>query len=203
MLEKIAPNFILYLALFRPAMIAAATVSIYLGYKLFVRGVWPQGDKGSDLEFKGHDMHFTAKNVVPGGVFAFCGLLMLGLMFFNGGPELTLETMQNAALAEADSLQARKKLRLEMRGNQADANLISGAGHDNLQKIIQAGIDAEKSKNIALAMNKYDEAIAETRVALNQRAWLLHEQGRHEEALSFALVAVAVLPEGADLLLFS
>ncbi|RMD51773.1 MAG: hypothetical protein D6828_06730, partial [Nitrospirae bacterium] len=68
----IAFYFLLYVTVFRLAIIAAGVISIILGYRLFCRGVWP--DRGSaqptEVEAEIAGSHFTLKNAAPGTCFA-------------------------------------------------------------------------------------------------------------------------------------
>lgn len=198
MLEKIAPNFIIYLAVFRLAMIAAGSLAIYLGYRLFVKGVWPAGAPGSDVELKSHNLHFKLRNAAPGSLFALFGVIVIVAMLVGGGPGLTLDMLQNAALAEADSLQMRR-IRVEMRGKQGSPTAPAHADQDGLQSALQAAQTAQEAGDRPKALQEYGRAIKKLDLALNQYAWLLHEQGQDEAALPFARVGAAVNPEDADL----
>ena len=64
--------FIVYLTLFRLAIIAAGVVSIVLGYRLFVRGVWPEAktSRGTSIDAEVAGSRFTVKNAAPGTCFA-------------------------------------------------------------------------------------------------------------------------------------
>ena len=93
-------TFIVYLILFRLAIIAAAIICIVLGYRLFVRGVWPQGGTGvgTSVDASIAGSHFTLKNAAPGTCFALFGVLIIAVMFAAGSPQMTLDS-----LADADS----------------------------------------------------------------------------------------------------
>jgi hypothetical protein len=88
--------YIIYLTIFRLAIIAAGITSIVLGYKLFVRGVFPEQNitaaDGQHVEAKIAGAEFTLRNAAPGTCFAFFGALTIGIMFLTGGPEMTLES---------------------------------------------------------------------------------------------------------------
>ena len=59
--------FIVYLTLFRLAIIAAGVVSIVLGYRLFLRGVWPEApsSQGTSIDADIAGSRFTVKNAAP------------------------------------------------------------------------------------------------------------------------------------------
>jgi hypothetical protein len=87
--------FIVYLTVFRLAIVAAGITSIFLGYKLFVRGVFPgDGTSTKDgqsvaAEFAG--AKFTLRNAAPGTCFALFGAIVIMVMFLTGGPQGTFE----------------------------------------------------------------------------------------------------------------
>ena len=76
--------FILYLTLFRLAIIAAGIISLVLGYRLFCRGVWPSegvrqdGEREQTLtEARIIGARFTLKNAAPGTAFALFGVVII------------------------------------------------------------------------------------------------------------------------------
>ena len=84
--------FIIYLILFRLAIITAGAISIVLGYRLFCKGIgWTErSGKGTDASAKVGHFSFTLKNAAPGTCFALFGVVLISVMFATGGPELTL-----------------------------------------------------------------------------------------------------------------
>jgi len=85
--------FILYVAVFRLAIVISAIISIVLGYYLFCRGVWPEEklEHGTDVETRVAGTRLTLKNAAPGTCFALFGVVIIGLMFARGAPELNLK----------------------------------------------------------------------------------------------------------------
>lgn len=63
---EVVTVFAIYLILFRLAIIAAAVVSIILGYRLFCKGVWPDAGsgKGTSVDAKIAGSGFTLKNAI-------------------------------------------------------------------------------------------------------------------------------------------
>lgn len=99
---NITQSFILYLVFFRLAIIAAGVISIILGYRLFIAGVWPKigSGEGESVEAKFAGSSITLKNAAPGTCFALFGLLIISFMFVRGGPELTLKAVGEAGQIE-------------------------------------------------------------------------------------------------------
>src|SRR5262245_20429053 len=71
---------IVTVGLFKTATIAAASMAIYLGYRLFILGV----TGSSDVTGKGHEWQLTIKRAAPGTVFALFGAVVLGMTVWTG-----------------------------------------------------------------------------------------------------------------------
>jgi len=69
---EVTSAFLIYVTLFRLAIIGAGIVSIFLGYRLFVKGVWPDivGGQGTDVDAKISGSSLTVKNAAPGTCFS-------------------------------------------------------------------------------------------------------------------------------------
>ena len=91
--------FIIYLTIFRLAIIVAGITSIVLGYKLFVRGVFRPASHsaadGQNVEPEIGGAKFTLRNAAPGTCFSLFGAIIIAVMFLTGGPEGTFEALQN------------------------------------------------------------------------------------------------------------
>ncbi len=98
--------FLIYLTLFRLAIIAAVVISIVLGYQLFCRGVWPRhgGQHGTDVTVEVAESRFTLKNAAPGTCFALFGVIIVSIMLAQGGPKLVLETLQEGGLVQRKTM---------------------------------------------------------------------------------------------------
>ena len=91
----IATGFLIYASLFRLAVIAAGVVCVVLGYRLFVRGVMPEGR--TDAEVAAGDIRLSLKNAAPGTIFALFGASTIMVMLIQGSPELLMEDIGNLA----------------------------------------------------------------------------------------------------------
>lgn len=93
----ILETFVVYLILFRLAIIIAGVVSIFLGYRLFAIGVWPKGNSGgTDVGANIAGSRLTLKNAAPGTCFALFGVIIITAMFIGGNPEMTFDSIKDA-----------------------------------------------------------------------------------------------------------
>ena len=180
--------FILYLTLFRLAIIAAGVVSIVLGYRLFLRGVWPEvpSSQGTSIDADIAGSRFTVKNAAPGTCFALFGVIIIGIMFASGSPELTIDQIGQAADAETKSVTRRVK----MRGGEPDA----------IGALTQQGDQYAKDERIEAAIDSYESALAVVATPMNHLAWLYLGKGRTDEALPLSRLAVTLRPGDAKFL---
>ncbi len=189
--------FILYLVLFRLAMISAGIISIVLGYKLFCRGIWPDSGDGSGtaVDARVANMHFTLKNAAPGTCFAMFGVIIIAAMFITGGPELTLKTLQNAGQSLSSSSEGAvastpESMELTLRGGE----------DEGLQSLTQKGLYFEGEKDTTRAISHYADALALVAAPANNLAWLYLEKSRLKEALPISRLAVQMAPGNANYL---
>lgn len=74
-------SIIISLTLYKLVSLLVGLFSIYLGYRLFVKGVW--GNSGNlDAEFKGNRL--TLKNAAPGTFFALFGVVIISFTLWKG-----------------------------------------------------------------------------------------------------------------------
>ena len=183
MLDSIAPQFMLYLALVRSLVFLISALCIWLGYRLFQQGVFP-ATGGSELEIKYKKNSFTLKNAAPGTLFALFGAGLLCFTFWQSSPQLTLETIQ----AAQDSSAVRTTV--QMRGqNQAASAIIN---HD-----LQYDIQAAHRQTGTQAVHSYVAILKRLESTYNGIAWQLHQQGENKQALPYAQLATTLFPENA------
>jgi tetratricopeptide (TPR) repeat protein len=177
--------FILYLALFRLAIISAGVVSIVLGYRLFVRGVWPEvknsGETSIDAEVAGS--RFTVKNAAPGTCFALFGVIIISVMFGAGSPELTLNLVEEAA-----AMEIKRDIGIKVRSNESGT----------IDTLTQQGDRYAEDQQIEAAIASYEEALAVVGNPMNELAWLYLGKGRTDEALPLSRLAVTLRPDNAN-----
>jgi hypothetical protein len=84
---------ITYLIIFKVAIILVGGLSIVLGYKLFVRGIFPSAsdNPAASMEAKLGEYEISMKNAAPGTFFALFGSLVIGAMILSSPPEVKME----------------------------------------------------------------------------------------------------------------
>jgi hypothetical protein len=102
---SIASSYLLYLAVFRLSIIITGALSIFLGYRLFLKGVGPSeaAKTGAQLEAAASSYRLTLRNAAPGTFFALFGAIIIGANFYQGGPSLTLKTLAEAVKLEGEA----------------------------------------------------------------------------------------------------
>jgi tetratricopeptide (TPR) repeat protein len=186
---SLASEFLLYLTAFRLAIIAAGTICIVLGYRLFVRGVFSPGPPGQDVSVEAHagSSGFTLKNAAPGSGFGLFGVLLIVVMLVQGGPELTYEALKKATGPDEASSSAK----LVMRG---------GDTPDPFTSLVNKGLSLEKAGESAQAMEAYKQALSNVAIPMNQLAWLYLQKHQADSALPLARLAVQLSPDNPSFL---
>jgi len=184
---NLTSQFLIYVTAFRLAIIATGVVSMVLGYKLFIRGIYPTGGRESSIDFKAAGSGFTLKNAAPGTGFGIFGLVLISVMLVQGSPQLTYEMMQKAAGTENPITSAK----LELRG---------GETPDAFAALIEKGSAYERSGDTSHAEEAYRQALTELATPMNQLAWLYYQQSKTEQALPLARMAAQIDPENPTVL---
>ena len=86
--------FLIYAIAFRLAVMAVGGVTIVLGYKLFVRGVY---GNSTDIEGRLGEYGLTIKNAAPGTAFCAFGVILVATMVIAGSPSYTREKLVELA----------------------------------------------------------------------------------------------------------
>ncbi len=193
----ITSEFVIYLLVFRVAIIIASIVCIVLGYRLFVRGVWPgETEVSAQIAKQG----FTIKNAAPGTCFALFGAVVLVVMFFKGAPELTLDLIRQSGQPVAqDSSSVDSLVVAGSIDYRRDQVTMRGQG-STLQDIVLAGREFERRRDTTRAIEKYEEAVGLFALPANNLAWMYYKQGRIDEAYTLSNIAVQLKPTEANYL---
>ncbi len=188
----ITSAFIIYLVLFRIAIIAAGTVSIILGYKLFCKGIGPDDNskKGTDADVKIAGTSIKLKNAAPGTCFALFGVVIISTMFITGGPGLTLKTLKDTAKKDFASGPMTTEGQFEV--------MLRGNGKDALSAATRQGLFYEEKKDTTKAIAAYEEAVSLIAVPMNNLAWLYLKEGRIEDSISLSQIAVQLTPNNTN-----
>lgn len=191
-------GFLIYAELFRLAVIAAGIVTIYLGYKLFVRGV--TGSKGgSNVGAEAGPIKLTLANAGPGLGFALFGAFIMTVMLFQGSPQLALNDikilLKDAQQAGGSSAEVSIGSALLKGGD----NATSSEGLQRFEQAYNEGVLKKRAKDVDGAITAYHKALSESEVplgkaaaVLNELAWIYREQHRLDEALVLARIATTV-----------
>ena len=184
----LAASFVVYLLVFRLAIVAAGVVSVVLGYLLFVTGVWSGpghasgAASGSELEARAGGYRLTIRNAAPGTCFALFGAAIISTMLVQGRPELVLRNLSQLPESGIQSTE------LQMRGDRQDA----------VRMATQRGLQFEEQQNAGGAIAAYEEALAILAAPMNNLAWLYLKDRRPVDALPMSRVAVALTPLNAN-----
>lgn len=184
-------EFFLYATVFRLAIIAAGMLSLTLGYRLFTDGIQAYGAsfEKTTFEAKVAGLAFALKNAAPGAFFALFGVIIISVMLVQGNPELTLKTFSDAqrSTGSPDSNQ------LTVRGGGPPAT-------GKFDDAVQRGLDYDRRNDTASAVTSYEEAMTVIAAPMNQLAWDYLQQGKAEDALPLARLAVQLRPGEAPFL---
>ena len=83
---------IVYLMLYRLSIIATGALSIYLGYRLFLSGLFPYAIEGSSFNAEILGNTFSLQSAAPGLFFALFGVIVIVIMIVRSPPEVGVET---------------------------------------------------------------------------------------------------------------
>jgi hypothetical protein len=192
----LAAGFLIYATLFRLAIIAAGVFAIVLGYKLFVRGVMPEGRTEGELD--AGQIRLTVKNAAPGTCFALFGAAMVGVMLIQGNPELLFDRTASDGGAE----------HITLRGEEpppAPATAMNGPGfRQHIDGILQGSTDIDGAISDQARALRQDEPLVDAARPLSHLAALyLAEPDRIDaelagKALALTEVVNQVAPNDAD-----
>ncbi|NJO17988.1 MAG: tetratricopeptide repeat protein [Thioploca sp.] len=185
-MSELALYFLIYVMLFRLAIIAAGITSIVLGYRLFCKGIW--GDKsgeGANLNANLGNATVTFQNAAPGTFFALFGVITIGFMFINS-PEFSSETLQQVTPKISETLptsdESQPPVKMILRGEQ---NLAQA-----LEEQVNSCQNYYEKKQIKQSISTCRQATSVE--ALNLLAWMYQEQNQLETALPLAQAAIAL-----------
>ncbi|MEO0634087.1 MAG: hypothetical protein AAFY52_08165 [Pseudomonadota bacterium] len=79
-------DFLVYALLYRLAIILAGAVFMFFGFRLFLESI--VSGAGTEMGGEHGGSKFWIKNAAPGTFFAFFGAALIGLMVWQGNPEM-------------------------------------------------------------------------------------------------------------------
>lgn len=187
--------FILYLLLYRLAVVAAGVVAIVLGARLLRSGLEAQQETELGVSLPGYRV--TLRRLAPGTCFALFGASLIVAMVVTGGPEMTW-TLVRGEVAQLDSGQSAApapepvSTRAELR--------LRGADAESLRRLTARGVELERRGDRAGAADAYRRAVDAMAAPMNHLAWLYQEDGQLDLAAPLAEMAVRLAPQEASYL---
>ena len=98
---SLSTEFLIYVALYRLTVLAIGGLAIYWGFRLFHRSADRQQQRketaSAEIETGGFTLRFL--DVWPGVYFALFGTVLIGLMLWQGAPQLTLKDIKETTEA--------------------------------------------------------------------------------------------------------
>lgn len=180
----ILTTYMIYLSLFRLAIIASGIVGIILGYRLFTKGVFPEVCTNPSVDGTGvtaeiASAKFTLRNAAPGTCFALFGVIIIAAMFAAGGPEITLELLEKGGM------------KANLRGNNLEES----------QSDAQRALDYLKQGDHRQARDTVIEELAFLAPRMNDFAWVLLQTAPElPQTNMLAEIAVAAGPQNPNFL---
>ena len=164
-------EFLLYVTVYRLSVLAIGALSIYLGFRLFQRPVEQAcsgtGKPTAEVETAGFTVRLI--DVWPGAYFALFGTILIGIMLWQGPPEMTETLTETEAIKDKP---ASKVVSRQIRGS------------------AEIDVEAEWKR-----LDKPGLSLAEAAEPLTNIAEIWHKEGRIGEALAMTRLAYLYGPE--------
>jgi tetratricopeptide (TPR) repeat protein len=175
--NKMAYANLIYLGLYRLAIIAAGLTSIVLGYLLFVKGVFPYADStGSGFDASIAGTTFSLQNAAPGSLFALFGIIVTTVMIVRSPPEVSFEAGNRRGGGDSQTAEAENEH-------------FSGSEKWTFKSATRPGSQAGDLDNQS-----------KLAAVLNNLAWDFHDRERSLDAQAAARLAVHFEPQLPDYL---
>lgn len=186
--------YIIYLVIFRCAIIAAGIVSIVLGYRLFIHGI-TAANQGAALDTSIAGMSFKLQNAAPGTFFAIFGVIIISVMLGTSPPEYKKSTQASSgAERNVTGTPATTVSTLTLR---ADGNEVAGLIEKGNNYIVEGNLQ-DATFAYKQALDKADEKDSLS-VLFNKLAWRYYSSGEAlEKALHLSLVSNDLQPLNLD-----
>ncbi len=100
---NISSQFILYAATFRLAIVGVGIACVVFGYRLLSKAVGRRHRADGSIVAAVGDAHLTMQNLAPGTMFAAFGMIIVGVMVYQGMPELRQQVFDYRGLTCTDA----------------------------------------------------------------------------------------------------
>jgi tetratricopeptide (TPR) repeat protein len=178
--------FLIYVTVFRLAIVGVGALAILLGYRLFCRYPRLRGTHQPDeLNAKFGAFAVALRHAGPGTAFALFGTTLIVAVFVQGNPQLTLDVLDRASVDPG----ARAPYKLTLRGNA-----------DTVDTLISSGVALERQGDSKRAIEQYERSTALLALPMNQLAVHYLAEKRTEEALALARLAATLSPRNGPVL---
>lgn len=181
-------EFLIYVTCFRLAIIATGALCLYLGYRLFSTAIVAAPAKAVattiEANVAGHKL--TVKNAAPGICFGLFGVVIIGFMFFEGSPELTLKTMEKVPSIDNPERVTEENLR----GTETQSG-------SRFEAFVDEGTQFDRKNEVSKAIGSYENAMASVAAPMNQLALDYVALGKNQDAIPLARLAIQFCPERA------
>jgi tetratricopeptide (TPR) repeat protein len=203
-MPDLATSYIFYLAAYRFVNLLVGAFALYLGYRLFVQGVWPESVGGTEIAGQIAGQRFTIKNAAPGAVIGLFGVAVIAAMVLGNPPQASFEQMADAPAFTGEvpgspgsesSPPAGTSSRILLRGPEPAAEQ-----HPTIARLVARGVEAEAQGDLDAAAEHYQHSLDLIAAPLNNLAWLRFSDGDAERALPLASLAVALSPDNSAFL---
>ena len=114
---------IVYLMLYRLSIVATGALSIYLGYRLFLSGLFPYAVEGNSFNAEILGNTFSLRSAAPGLFFALFGVIVIVIMIVRSPPEVGVNTSGSKTdpeTGEVTNFQARSFVETEEIADEED-----------------------------------------------------------------------------------
>jgi len=203
---KIEIFFFIYAIIFRISVLIAGIISIIIGYKLFLKGLYSEHiSNNANLDASIGEWKITLKNAGPGTFFALFGLIIIHSMIQNGNPELVIEKYSNKEklFQPSEVVKADVAKSTTTQDKSSTNNIIHKSSYRNIDEECQYcnildSVTHYRNQNDENLIKTYKNALELTCVPLNELAWLWFKNDNNlEDALILTESAIIFNPKDA------
>jgi len=119
----ITTGFLIYVTLFRLTVLAVGALMVYLGFRLFIERS-NENNEGSisSASAEGGGFKVTLTNFWPGTYFAMFGTVIIGIMLWQGTPELIMKELKDVT-ADGKGRDNVRSTEFRMRSSESDTDI--------------------------------------------------------------------------------
>jgi len=200
---KIEIIFLIYALIFRLCVMLTGIISIILGYRLYIKGLYSDhNSKSASLNATIGGWKLALKNAGPGTFFALFGLIIIQSMIQNGNPELVSENYYNKGKISQAAKNENEQNPGDENNNLKTKLNIRGQNEQKCMfcTLLEKTDQFQKNKDITGEINAYKNALEQVSDPLNELAWLWFENDDKKLQESLVLIQAAIIfrPDDAD-----